>query len=40
MGLALDSIGSWEQLKVLTDNYMATCTRLGTKHDLNYIYQK
>ena len=39
--LTLDSIGSWEQLKkVFTDNYMATCTRLGTKHDLNRIYQK
>ena len=41
MRLALDSIGSWEELKkVFTDNYMATCTRLGTKHDLNCIYQK
>ena len=39
--LALDSIGSWEQLKkVFTDNYMATSTRSGTKHDLNRIYQK
>ena len=39
MSLALDSIRSWEQLKkVFTDNYMATCTRLGTKHDLNRIY--
>ena len=39
--LALDSIGSWEELKkVFTDNYMATCTRPGTKHDLNHIYQK
>ena len=39
--LALDSIESWEQLKkVFTDNYMATCTRPGTKHDLNRIYQK
>ena len=39
--LAPDSIGSWEELKkVFTDNYMATCTRLGTKHDLNRIYQK
>ena len=37
--LALDSIGSWEELKkVFTDNYMAMCTRPGTKHDLNYIY--
>ena len=37
--LALDSIESWEQLKkVFTDNYM--CTRPGTKHDLNRIYQK
>ena len=36
--LALDSIGSWEQLKkVFTDNYMATCTRPGTKHDLSHI---
>ena len=35
------SIGSWEELKkVFTDNYMATCTRPGTKHDLNRIYQK
>ena len=34
--LAPDSIGSWEELKkVFTDNYMATCTRPGTKHDLN-----
>jgi len=39
--LALDSIGSWEELKkVFTDNYMATCTWSGTKHDLNCIYQK
>ena len=39
--LALDSIGSWEELKkVFTDNYMATCTRLGTKHDLSRINQK
>ena len=39
--LALDSIGSWEELKkVFNDNYMATCTRPGTKHDLNRIYQK
>ena len=36
--LALDSIGSWEELKkVFTNNYMATCTRPGTKHDLNRI---
>ena len=41
MSLALNSIGSWEQLKkVFTDNYMATCNRPGTKHDLNRIYQK
>ena len=41
MSLAPDSIGSWEQLKnVFTDNYMATYTRPGTKHDLNCIYQK
>ena len=41
MSLALDSIRSWEQLKkVFTDNYMATCTQPGTKHDLNRIYQK
>ena len=41
MSLAPDSIESWEQLKkVFTDNYMATCTRPGTKHDLNRIYQK
>ena len=41
MSLALDSIGSWEQLKkVFTNNYMATCTQPGTKHDLNRIYQK
>ena len=41
MSLTSDSIGSWEELKkVFTDNYMATCTRLGTKHDLNCIYQK
>ena len=26
--------------KVFIDNYMATCTWLGTKHDLNRIYQK
>ena len=39
--LALDSIRSWEELKkVFTNNYMATCTRPGTKHDLNRIYQK
>ena len=39
--LAPDSIGSWEELKkVFTDNYMATCTRSGTKHDLNRINQK
>ena len=39
--LALDSIGSWEELKkVFSDNYMATCTRPGTKHDLNRITQK
>ena len=39
--LAPNSIGSWEELKkVFTDNYMATCTRLGTKHNLNRIYQK
>ena len=39
--LAPDSIGSWKQLKkVFTDNYIATCTRQGTKHDLNRIYQK
>ena len=37
--LAPDSIGSWEELKkVFTDNYMAMCTRPGTKHDLNCIY--
>ena len=39
--LAPDSIESWEELKkVFTDNYMATCTRSGTKHDLNRISQK
>ena len=39
--LAPDSIGSWKELKkVFTDNYMATCTQLGTKHDLNRINQK
>ena len=39
--LALDSIGSWEELKkVFTNNYMATCTRLGTKHALSRINQK
>ena len=39
--LAPDSIGSWEELKkVFTNNYMAMCTRPGTKHDLNRIYQK
>ena len=39
--LTLDSIGSWEELKkVFTDNYIATCTRPGTKHDPNRIYQK
>ena len=38
--LAPNSIGSWEELKkVFTDNYMATCTRPGTKHDLNCITQ-
>ena len=38
--LAPDSIGSWEELKkVFTDNYMATCTWPGTKHDLNRITQ-
>ena len=37
--LAPDSIRSWEELKkVFTDNYMATCTRPGTKHDLNRLY--
>jgi len=36
--LAPDSIGSWEDLKkVFTDNYMATRTQSGTKHDLNRI---
>ena len=36
--LAPDSIRSWEELKkVITDNYMAMYTRLGTKHDLNRI---
>ena len=36
--LASDSIGSWEELKkVFTDNYMATCTQPGTKHNLNRI---
>ena len=39
--LAPDSIMTWEELKkVFTDNYMATCTRPSTKHDLNCIYQK
>ena len=39
--LAPDSIGSSEELKkVFTDNYIATCTQLGTKHDLNRINQK
>ncbi|XP_066333819.1 uncharacterized protein [Miscanthus floridulus] len=39
--LALDFIGSWEELKkVFTDNYMATCTQSATKHDLNRINQK
>ena len=39
--LAPDSIESWEELKkVFIDNYMATCTRSGTKHDLNRINQK
>ena len=39
--LALDSLRSWEQLKkVFIDNYMATCTRPSTKHNLNRIYQK
>ena len=39
--LAPDSIGSWEDLKrVFTNNYMATCRRPGTKHDLNRITQK
>ena len=32
--LVLNSVGSWEELKkVFTDNYMATCTRTGTKHE-------
>jgi hypothetical protein len=36
--LAPDSIDSWEELKkVFTDNYMAMCTRPGTKHDLSRI---
>ena len=36
--LAPNSIGSWEELKkVFTDNYMTTCTRPDTKHDLNHI---
>ena len=39
--LAPNSIGSWEELKkVFTDNYMAMCTRPGTKHDHNHINQK
>ena len=39
--LAPDSIGSWEDLKrIFTNNYMATCRRPGTKHDLNRINQK
>jgi len=39
--LTLDSIRSWGELKkVFTNNYMATCTRPGTKHDLNRINQK
>ena len=39
--LAPDSIRSYEELKkVFTDNYMATCTQLGTKHDLNRVNQK
>ncbi|XP_066351301.1 uncharacterized protein [Miscanthus floridulus] len=39
--LTPDSIESWEELKkVFTDNYMATCTRPGTKHDLSRINQK
>ena len=39
--LAPNSIGSWEELKkVFTDNYMATCTRPGTKHDLDRTNQK
>ena len=39
--LTPDSIGSWEDLKrVFTDNYMATCRRPSTKHDLNRINQK
>ena len=39
--LAPDSIGLWEELKkVFTDNYMATCTRPSTKHDLSRINQK
>ena len=38
--LAPDSIGSWEELKkVFNDNYKATSTRPGTKHDLNHINQ-
>ena len=38
--LGPDSIGSWERLKKVFTDYMATCTRPGTKHDLNRIYQK
>ena len=39
--LVPDSIGSWEELKkVFTNNYMAMCTRPGTKHDLSHISQK
>ena len=38
ISVAPDSMGSWEELKkVFTDNYMATCTGPGTKHDLNRI---
>ena len=35
-----NSIRSWDDLKkVFTDNYMATCEQLGTKHDLEKLHQ-
>jgi len=41
MSIPPNSIGSWEQLKkVFINNYMATCTRPETRHDLNQIQQK
>ena len=36
-----DTINNWEELKeALTKNYVSTCVRLGTKHDLQRVYLK